>query len=440
MKNRAILAFDGALLAFLFLQPSDSQQGANRSTSDGDEFAQSNPAVPSEQFSGAGGCSVPNTNPYAGMNPLLCKGVAAPVDSGGQCSLAGLQVLKVVGTTCYYCQRLNPPINGIIVPLGQLPAATAKGYRCGVDEADPGCSAVCQGSAMNTAPPATTSNLPVACQQANPPAWCPNSAGPGQPDCSAGVPGGYQPRDNPECEKPAGAASNNVIAGSPGNSGLAATYGNGGPGSTAQASRPILVVRCDNFKAQPPPRPRGSMLNLPRSSQPSPGSLLASPNPPEYINGVLHKAIDDYALKLFVHPPNDFQVVNWAQEKAWWKQNNVCASAVFTISEAQDGYTINVLQVKGENMDFDNFFYDVLTTMPPSTVPYPAGVKMTSGRTERIGSDMHFASLSSGAPIEGPAERAGGRSRRHQRDSWPGIASGNCAYRLGAPHVITVPG
>ena len=144
-----------------FCNRSDSQQGANRSTSDGDEFAQSNPAVPSEQFSGAGGCSVPNTNPYAGMNPLLCKGVAAPVDSGGQCSLAGLQVLKVVGTTCYYCQRLNPPINGIIVPLGQLPAATAKGYRCGVDEADPGCSAVCQGSAMNTAPPATTSNSPL---------------------------------------------------------------------------------------------------------------------------------------------------------------------------------------------------------------------------------------------------------------------------------------
>ena len=178
------------------------------------------------------------------------------------------------------------------------------------------------------------------------------------------------------------------------------------------------------------------MLNLPRSSQPSPGSLLSSPNPPEYINGVLHKAIDDYALKLFVHPPNDFQVVNWAQEKAWWKQNNVCASAVFTISEAQDGYTINVLQVKGENMDFDNFFYDVLTTMPPSTVPYPAGVKMTSGRTERIG--YAFRILELGSTTEGP-ERAGGVEAT-SAGFLARYCCGNCAYRLGAPHVITVPG
>lgn len=225
------------------------------------------------------------------------------------------------------------------------------------------------------------SNLPVACQQANPPAWCPNSAGPGQPDCSAGVPGGYQPRDNPECEKPAGAA------------GVGATSGNGGPDDTSQASPPIVLKPCDNFKAQPPARPKGSMLNLPPSSQPSRGSLLSSPNATEYINGALHNAIDDYALKLFVHPPSGFPSASWAQEKARWKQIQVCASAVFTISVAPKGYKINVVQVKGEDMDFDYFFYDVLNTMPTSIVPYPIGTKLTLGSTDPIGYAFHILDL-----------------------------------------------
>jgi hypothetical protein len=73
-----------------------------------------------------------------GMNPLVCKGVANPVDSRGDCSLRGLRLLQRVGSMCYYCQPLNPPIKGIIVSLNQMRAASIQGYRCGVDQAKPG--------------------------------------------------------------------------------------------------------------------------------------------------------------------------------------------------------------------------------------------------------------------------------------------------------------
>jgi hypothetical protein len=67
-----------------------------------------------------------------------------PVDSRGECSGAsGWQLLKQAGSICYFCQPLNPPLNGIIIPLDQLNNARVQGYKCGVDQADPNCMAVC---------------------------------------------------------------------------------------------------------------------------------------------------------------------------------------------------------------------------------------------------------------------------------------------------------
>jgi hypothetical protein len=93
-------------------------------------------------------------NPYTGMDPLTCYGVMAPTDSRGQCSLGGMQVWKQEGNTCYYCQPIKPPIQGIIIPLDDLAAADAQGFRCGVDQAD-ACMAVCEGNGSFSPPPGT---------------------------------------------------------------------------------------------------------------------------------------------------------------------------------------------------------------------------------------------------------------------------------------------
>jgi hypothetical protein len=139
------------------------------------------PQIPGDVFSSGGGqasdnCSQQNTSPYAGMDPLSCYGVMAPVDSAGQCSLPRMQLLKQVGRTCYYCQAKNPPTNGIIVPISQLRQASAQGYKCGVDQADPQCMAICvdQGTSNFEAPPRTTaapapSRGPTACYGPAPP-------------------------------------------------------------------------------------------------------------------------------------------------------------------------------------------------------------------------------------------------------------------------------
>jgi hypothetical protein len=93
-----------------------------------------------------------SANPYAGMDPLSCHGVMAPTDSRNNCSLRGITLLQKWGNTCYYCQPINPPINGIIVPLDQLAKFGRQGYRCGVDQADPKCMAICTGGGQYTPP------------------------------------------------------------------------------------------------------------------------------------------------------------------------------------------------------------------------------------------------------------------------------------------------
>jgi hypothetical protein len=135
----------------------------------GDEFSHSTPSTPPDQFSG--GCNNAN-NPYAGMDPLVCKGISQPVDSRGQCSLPRARLLRRIGTQCFYCQSI-PRINALIVPISQI-RTTYRYYRCGVDQADK-CSAICSGG-----PPASAANpnsiLPPACQRTNPPAWCPSQS------------------------------------------------------------------------------------------------------------------------------------------------------------------------------------------------------------------------------------------------------------------------
>lgn len=101
------------------------------------------------------GCENQNeNNPYTGMNPLACYGLMAPTDSRGQCSLGGMPVWKREGDTCYYCRAINPPLAGIIIPMDQVGAAEAQGFRCGADQAD-ACMAVCSGGNTYSPPPAT---------------------------------------------------------------------------------------------------------------------------------------------------------------------------------------------------------------------------------------------------------------------------------------------
>jgi hypothetical protein len=153
-------------------------------------------------------------NPYEGMDPLTCYGVMAPADSRGQCSLGGMQVWKQDGNTCYYCQAINPPIQGIIIPMDDLGAADEQGFRCGVDQAD-ACMAVCSGGESFKPPPGTEGGPgtpetpggePGPTQQSPTPR--PSSPIPGQVSggnpCQPFGPGGYDYCKNPAGTQPAG--------------------------------------------------------------------------------------------------------------------------------------------------------------------------------------------------------------------------------------------
>lgn len=177
----------------------------------GDEFSGNSEAY-YDQFSSS--CDGGNTSPYAGMDPLACHGVMMPVDSRGECSgERGWQLLKQVGSTCYFCQPLNPPINGIIIPLDQLNNARVQGYRCGVDQADPNCMAVCTsetgaatyippgGSAQTPAPPTLSGGSgtggctpPDYLSPAERAQWYQTYIYSGRIRC----PGAYNPCDNPD--------------------------------------------------------------------------------------------------------------------------------------------------------------------------------------------------------------------------------------------------
>jgi hypothetical protein len=124
-------------------------------TPPGDEFSSQGGPTYTDEF--ASSCEKANTNnPYAGMDPLKCYGVMAPTDSAGKCSLGNMQVLKQEGNTCYYCQAINPPTQGFIIPFDDLATADNQGFLCGVDQADPQCSAICTGTGIFRPPPGTT--------------------------------------------------------------------------------------------------------------------------------------------------------------------------------------------------------------------------------------------------------------------------------------------
>ena len=127
-------------------------------------------------------------NPFAGMNPLTCHGESAPTDSLGGCSLNIGSVWKKVGNTCYYCSPINPPIQGIIIPLDEVGAAEQQGYRCGADQAD-ACMAVCSGGTGFVQPSGTPQTGGA---QGGPPRASNSQPGPGP-----GPPPGYVPMPGP---------------------------------------------------------------------------------------------------------------------------------------------------------------------------------------------------------------------------------------------------
>ncbi len=187
-------------------------------------------------------------NPYTGMDPLVCHGVMAPTDSRGQCSLSGMQVWKQQGGTCYYCQAINPPINGIIIPLDQLGRADQEGYKCGVDQAD-ACMAVCwreSGSGPYIPPPGTTE------EPGGPQNGGVGGSGPGP---GPGQPPGTQPRPTP----------GPPLHGSTSGSNPCLPFGPGGydycanptqpPGCVCSKSKPKLPQQGSTTNNKPPSNP-----------------------------------------------------------------------------------------------------------------------------------------------------------------------------------------
>jgi hypothetical protein len=161
-------------------------------------------------------CSEKNTSPYKGMNPLVCYGVTAPTDNQGECSL-NMPVFKKEGNTCIYCQLLNPPIQGIIIPIDNLADAEREGFKCGVDQTDPSCSAVCTGNGLYNPPPGTIRTggpplTPVTPTPDTPPATAPPASNPtpvlqgsvnnGGNPCEPFGPGGYNYCANPSPPPP----------------------------------------------------------------------------------------------------------------------------------------------------------------------------------------------------------------------------------------------
>jgi hypothetical protein len=135
-------------------------------------------------------------NPYLGMNPFVCHGESAPTDSRGECSLNIGTVWKQVGNTCYYCSPINPPIQGMIVPLDQVRTAESQGWGCGANQTDV-CTAICYGG--KTFSPLSGTAV-AGGGPGLPPTPAPKQGGP--PEGYAPIPGpagglGYVPGANP---------------------------------------------------------------------------------------------------------------------------------------------------------------------------------------------------------------------------------------------------
>lgn len=117
----------------------------------GDVFAsQGGPPIYSDQYSSD--CEASNANnPYAGMNPLTCHGEMMPAQ-GNACNLPGMTLIRQIGNNCFYCLAINPPIQGVILPIDAAGLAEKQGFRCAVDEAD-ACMLICTGTGKYVPPP-----------------------------------------------------------------------------------------------------------------------------------------------------------------------------------------------------------------------------------------------------------------------------------------------
>ena len=159
-------------------------------------------------------------NPYTGMNPFVCHGEMAPTDSRGQCSLNIGTVWKKVGNECYYCAPINPPIQGMLVPMDDVGAAESQGWGCGANQTD-ACTAICWGGRTFTPPPGTVVEgggpglpaTPRPPQGGPPPGYAPIPGPPPVPGaanpCLPFGPGGYDYCANPKgIRLPAGCVCN----------------------------------------------------------------------------------------------------------------------------------------------------------------------------------------------------------------------------------------
>ena len=104
-------------------------------------------------------CESSNTSVFKGMNPLMCHGIAGTVGRSGGCGQGHppLKFWKQVGDSCLYCEPFDPPlINSFVIPMDDLGVAEAQGFKCGADQTDPSCRAVCSGNGRFRPPPGTT--------------------------------------------------------------------------------------------------------------------------------------------------------------------------------------------------------------------------------------------------------------------------------------------
>jgi hypothetical protein len=137
--HAALAAFASMMLAGIAARPQDAPQDQEDPSA-----AQLNGSVSVAAYADASSDKCTNGSPFAGMNPLVCHGEIAPVDSMGKCSLQGLLIWKQVGSTCYYCKPIVPPIKGFVIPWDQGWVAEGQGFSC-ADNMSDNCTTLCSG-------------------------------------------------------------------------------------------------------------------------------------------------------------------------------------------------------------------------------------------------------------------------------------------------------
>lgn len=133
-----------AALTVLVSAPRGVRAQAAAQDQDNPSAAQLNGSASVVTYEEASSEKCTNGSPFAGMNPLVCHGEEAPVDSMGKCSIQGLLLWKKVGSTCLYCKPITPPVKGIIIPWDQGWVAEGQGFSCAANMSDD-CTIVCIG-------------------------------------------------------------------------------------------------------------------------------------------------------------------------------------------------------------------------------------------------------------------------------------------------------